>query len=87
MTVMKDAGRCLFGVSPILFQEGEPMDENRTLEPAETEQVPYITREIDGSLYTVRIHFREDSRETAKEKVARLLVNDALNGDFPEKTH
>ena len=50
MTVMKDAGRCLFGVSPILFQEGEPMDENRTLEPAETEQVPYITREIDGSL-------------------------------------
>lgn len=60
------------------------MDENRTLEPAETEQVPYITREIDGAVYTVKIHFLSDSRETAKEKVKRLLLKDALNGDFPE---
>ncbi|MBO4887449.1 MAG: transposon-encoded TnpW family protein [Stomatobaculum sp.] len=48
------------------------------------EQIPYIKRNIDGAEYTVMIHFHSESKETAKDKVKRLLLKDALNGNFPE---
>lgn len=62
------------------------MNENRTTMEIQDEETPYIKREIDGCIYTVLIHFRLDSRETARDKVKRLLVKDALAGNFPE-TH
>ncbi len=40
-------------------------------------EAPFIQRVIDGRLYTVRIHFKADSRETAKDKVLRLLKQEA----------
>ena len=43
------------------------------------EPVPYIKREIDGVTYTVIIHFNPGSRETAKKKIERLLLNEVLN--------
>ncbi len=40
-------------------------------------EVPFIQRVIDGRVYTVNIHFKADSRETAKDKVIRLLKQEA----------
>ncbi len=40
-------------------------------------KVPFIQRVIDGRVYTVNIHFKVDSRETAKDKVIRLLKQEA----------
>lgn len=59
------------------------MEETKKNEAVQEEPVPYIKREIDGALYTVKSHFRPESRETAKDKVKRLLLKDALNGNFP----
>ena len=53
----------------------EKMISNETVQD---EQVPYIKRNIDGVVYTVKIHFQPGSRETAKEKVKRLLLKDAM---------
>ena len=41
--------------------------------------VPFIRRTIDGSMYTVMIHFNQESKETAKEKIKRLLIQDTLS--------
>ena len=59
------------------------MDETKKNETVQEEPVPYIKREVDGAVYTVMIHFHPDSRETAKDNIKRLLLTDALNGDFP----
>ena len=40
-------------------------------------EVPFIQRVIDGREYTVNIYFKADSRETAKDKVIRLLKQEA----------
>lgn len=34
------------------------MKEAKTTESVKQEQVPYITRKIDGTVYTVMIHFQ-----------------------------
>lgn len=60
------------------------MNETNEKDKVLEDQIPYIKREIDGSLYTVKIHFWPDSKETAKDKVKRLLLKDALLGNFPE---
>lgn len=60
------------------------MEETTTKETVQEEPVPYIKREVDGAVYTVKIHFHPESRETAKEKVERLLLRDALSGNFPD---
>ena len=70
-------------MSPLRFRKGMRMDETKKNETVQEEPVPYIKREVDGAVYTVMIHFRPDSRETAKDKIKRLLLKDALNGDFP----
>ena len=60
------------------------MNETNTKDLIQEEQVPYIKRNIDGAEYTVMIHFHPECKETAKDKVKRLLLKDALNGNFPE---
>ena len=59
------------------------MEETNKKDTVQEEPVPFIKREVDGAVYTVKIHFNPESRETAKEKVERLLLKDALNGNFP----
>ena len=59
------------------------MEETNTKDMVQEELVPYIKREVDGAVYTVKIHFHPESKETAKDKIKRLLLKDALNGDFP----
>lgn len=41
-----------------------------------TQEVPYIKRIIDGRTYTVKIHFNTEAKETAKDKVKRLLTRE-----------
>lgn len=59
------------------------MEGTNTKDMVQEEPVPYIKREVDGAVYTVKIHFHPESKETAKDKIKRLLLKDALNGDFP----
>ena len=40
---------------------------------------PVIMREIDGSIYTVILHFKKDSRETAQDKIRRMIRSDIIN--------
>ena len=41
------------------------MNETKEKDTVLENQIPYIKRKIDGSLYTVKIHFWPDSKETA----------------------
>ena len=59
------------------------MEEVNKENTVQKEQVPYIKRKIDGTVYTVMIHFQPGCRETAKDKVKRLLLKDAMNGNYP----
>ena len=38
-----------------------------------------FTREIDGTVYAVRVFFQEDARENITEKVQRIILNDTKN--------
>jgi hypothetical protein len=40
---------------------------------------PCIKRTIEGRVYTVLIHFREDCADTATDRMRRVLQNEALN--------
>ena len=48
----------------------------------QNEEYRFITREIDGAVDTVKIRFWPGSKETAKEKIKRLLIKDALYESF-----
>ena len=65
------------------LMKGQSMNETKEKDMVQEEQIPYIKRNIDGAEYTVMIHFHSESKETAKDKVKRLLLKDALNGNFP----
>ncbi len=43
------------------------------------ENVPSIQREIDGSVYTVKIHFAPEATEPLAKKVCRMLKQDVNN--------
>ncbi|MCD7835396.1 MAG: transposon-encoded TnpW family protein [Lachnospiraceae bacterium] len=38
---------------------------------------PYIQRVIGGRTYTVKIHFNPNGKETAQDKMKRILQNEA----------
>ncbi len=40
------------------------------------QEVPYIKRTIDGHTYTVKIHFNMGTKETATDKIKRLLTRE-----------
>jgi hypothetical protein len=46
---------------------------------AERSTTPCIKRTIDGRVYTVLIHFREDCADTAADRMRRVLQNETLN--------
>jgi len=52
----------------------ETMEQTVSAEDTENE-VPCIRREIDGRVYTVKIHFRKDAARTAKETMKSILVH------------
>lgn len=43
------------------------------------QETPYIKRTIDGRTYTVLIHFSKTNKETAQDKIRRMLKKDAAN--------
>jgi len=52
--------------------------ENKIQQTA-TESTPYIKRTIDGRTYTVLIHFSKTNKETAQDKIRRMLKKDVAN--------
>lgn len=46
------------------------------LNTEEVEQVPTLQRVIDGKLYTVKVHFRDGVKRTAKETMKSILVHE-----------
>ncbi len=52
------------------------------MEKNNEQRVPYIQRMIDGRLYTVHIHFNQDAKESAQDKIKRMLLNDVRNGQY-----
>lgn len=53
------------------------MSNEKTILPEQ--EVPFIKRTIDGREYTVKIHFKPDARETAAQKMKRILLNSVEN--------
>ena len=52
-------------------------EENRTAGIADAkEQISAIQRVIDGRLYTVKVHFRDDATRTAKETMKSILMHE-----------
>ncbi len=43
------------------------------------EEVPAITKNINGKVYKVIIHFNAEGQETAQDKMKRLLTNSATS--------
>ena len=35
-----------------------------------------LRKQIGGTMYSVRVHFNEEAKETMKDKIKRLLEND-----------
>ena len=35
-----------------------------------------LRKQIGGTMYVVRVHFNEDTKETMKDKIKRLIEND-----------
>ena len=46
------------------------------------QEAPYIKRTIDGRTYTVLIHFSKTSKETAQDKIHRMLKKDVANATY-----
>ena len=53
--------------------------ENKKTGITEKKETPYIKRTIDGRTYTVLIHFSKTNKETAQDKIRRMLKKDAAN--------
>lgn len=53
------------------------MSNEKTILPEQ--EVPFIKRTIDGREYTVKIHFKTDAKETAAQKMKRILLNSVEN--------
>jgi hypothetical protein len=49
---------------------------------APASDVPAIRRTIDGRTYTVLIHFSSTNKETAQDKIRRMLKNDVQSEAF-----
>lgn len=47
----------------------------------EDKKVPCIKKEIDGCLYTVRVHFSPMAKEKMQDKVRRMLKKEIESGN------
>lgn len=59
------------------------MNESKTSTQTTAQPVPAIRRVIDGQEFTVLIHFSETAKETAKEKMKRVIVREVRNNGIP----
>lgn len=46
------------------------------------QNVPFMKRTINGQEFTVLIHFQDGCRESAQEKVKRMLRSDVQNAEI-----
>ena len=54
-------------------------EETEKREATENTKCPVLVRKIGGTKYTVVIHFSKTSKETAKDKLLRIIKNDIAN--------
>ena len=47
--------------------------ENKSTVEMQNQKVPQIVRVIDGTVYTVNIHFKADAKESVRDKIMRLI--------------
>ena len=47
-------------------------------------QIPQIMRVIDGTVYTVNIHFKLDAKESVRDKIMRLIRKEVEAGCLAE---
>ena len=62
----------------LLEQNSQP-DKDKTVSP---EMQPDLRMKIGRTTFLVKLHFKEDSTETLKDKVKNLIRKDVQNGNF-----
>ena len=50
----------------------------------QNQKVPQIVRVIDGTVYTVNIHFKENAKESVRDKIMRLIRKEMETGCLAE---
>ena len=50
----------------------------------QNQKVPQIVRVIDGTVYTVNIHFKADAKESVRDKIMRLIRKEVEAGCLAE---
>ena len=50
--------------------------ENKQMENKKTNTPVALRKQIGGTTYVVRVHFNEDAKESMKDKIKRLIVNE-----------
>ena len=50
--------------------------ENKQMENKKTNTPVALRKQIGGTTYVVRVHFNEDTKESMKDKIKRLIANE-----------
>ena len=58
--------------------------ENKSTVEMQNQKVPQIVRVIDGTVYTVNIHFKENAKESVRDKIMRLIRKEVETGCLAE---
>ena len=58
--------------------------ENKSTVEMQNQKVPQIVRVIDGTVYTVNIHFKENAKESVRDKIMRLIRKEVEAGCLAE---
>ena len=58
--------------------------ENKSIVEMQDRQIPQIVRVIDGTVYTVNIHFKENAKESVRDKIMRLIRKEVEAGCLAE---
>ena len=58
--------------------------ENKSIVETQDRQIPQIVRVIDGTVYTVNIHFKSDAKESVRDKIMRLIRKEVEAGCLAE---
>ena len=58
--------------------------ENKSIVEMQNQKVPQIVRVIDGTVYTVNIHFKENAKESVSDKIMRLIRKEVETGCLAE---
>jgi len=55
------------------------IDTSTDSRPADSRNIPQMTKKVGNTTYEVHIHFSETSKETMTDKVLRLIRNEVIS--------